>query len=330
MQLHHLLLVVLLAAAISTAAGSSSSSRSGRGQLQQAFAFLDWSYRRPEQWSSKWGFTKCELGKRQSPVAVTTFGEDARGKIVHRQTYTRLQMRYAMAAAKVVRTNHTAAVDFSVGTTPQMMHVNLGSFVLREVRVHTPAEHSVDGKEWPIELQFIHQQLGKEEKDKDYYGIVSVMVEVGEDNIPLHALFDVMEKEKKEADLEFDPAWLLPGNLDYVAYHGSLTTPPCSENAYHFILTSRIQASRADIDRARKFAANTARPRQPLNGRQFFTEPSTQQILEKVASRMDAQMDQVVRQSGIWERKQRLKHQDGTKDPLEFKEMQELRDIRNK
>jgi carbonic anhydrase len=58
---------------------------------------------------------------------------------------------------------------------------------------------------------------------------------------------------------------LLPRELDYFTYEGSLTTPPCTEKVRFFILKSTVNMSPGQISDF-PFKMN-ARPVQPLNKR---------------------------------------------------------------
>lgn len=61
---------------------------------------------------------------------------------------------------------------------------------------------------------------------------------------------------------------LLPKNLDYYRFSGSLTTPPCSEGVRWLILKEIQQASAKQIAEFFKLMGHpNNRPVQPLNGR---------------------------------------------------------------
>ena len=61
---------------------------------------------------------------------------------------------------------------------------------------------------------------------------------------------------------------MLPKNLDYYRFSGSLTTPPCSEGVRWLILKDIQQASAQQIAAFSKLIGHpNNRPIQPLNGR---------------------------------------------------------------
>jgi carbonic anhydrase len=66
-----------------------------------------------------------------------------------------------------------------------------------------------------------------------------------------------------------DPSKLLPADLSYMSYPGSLTTPPCSEGLSWFMLRTPAEWSTEQIDafRALPNMDPSNRPLQPLHGR---------------------------------------------------------------
>ncbi|MCP9940624.1 carbonic anhydrase family protein, partial [Synechococcus sp. Cruz CV12-2-Slac-r] len=60
---------------------------------------------------------------------------------------------------------------------------------------------------------------------------------------------------------------ILPVNLDYYTYAGSLTTPPCSEGVQFYILKDPVSISAEQLSNFQKLYPMNARPLQPLNER---------------------------------------------------------------
>lgn len=72
------------------------------------------------------------------------------------------------------------------------------------------------------------------------------------------------------ASTPVDPSQLLPYGpalQQYVAYKGSLTTPPCSEGVQWLVWTTPVQVPQQQVAAFRAFAGSNARPVQPLNSR---------------------------------------------------------------
>jgi hypothetical protein len=68
-------------------------------------------------------------------------------------------------------------------------------------------------------------------------------------------------------EVTFNPANLLPKELDFWSYEGSLTTPPCTEGVRFFILRTPVNISKEQVN-AFPFKLN-ARPVQPQNNREI-------------------------------------------------------------
>jgi len=60
---------------------------------------------------------------------------------------------------------------------------------------------------------------------------------------------------------------LLPSDLGYYTFPGSLTTPPCSENVTWFVLKQPVTVSAAEIQRFEKLYRHNARPTEPTYDR---------------------------------------------------------------
>jgi carbonic anhydrase len=69
---------------------------------------------------------------------------------------------------------------------------------------------------------------------------------------------------------QFDLMNVLPKNREhFYAYHGSLTTPPCTEGVQWIVLKESIELSKAQIHRFMRAYGPIARPVQPLHHRQL-------------------------------------------------------------
>ena len=61
---------------------------------------------------------------------------------------------------------------------------------------------------------------------------------------------------------------MLPDDLDYYRFNGSLTTPPCSEGVRWLVLKQPIVASQDQIEAMTKAVGHANnRPLQPVNAR---------------------------------------------------------------
>jgi carbonic anhydrase len=80
-------------------------------------------------------------------------------------------------------------------------------------------------------------------------------------------LTDFSHKAEEIAGVEIDPVGLLPHDLTYYMYMGSVTAPPCTEGVTWFVLKIPVDISAKQIEAFAKLYPHNVRPLQPLNGR---------------------------------------------------------------
>jgi carbonic anhydrase len=98
---------------------------------------------------------------------------------------------------------------------------------------HTPSEHTIDGRSYPLEMHLVHAD------DQGRLAVLGVLFEVGEAHPGLAALAANLPAPHETTTVDgatINADALLPADLGYVRYDGSLTTPPCSEGvAWHVV-----------------------------------------------------------------------------------------------
>jgi len=103
--------------------------------------------------------------------------------------------------------------------------------------------------------------------------VLAVMLREGNENPGIKTLWThAPPKEGPEVvpdGVMFNPANLLPREMDFFHYDGSLTTPPCTEKVKFFILKSQVNISKEQVSDF-PFKMN-ARPIQPANGRPIYS-----------------------------------------------------------
>lgn len=137
-------------------------------------------------------------------------------------------------------------------------------YKLLQVHFHRPSEHLIGGKNFPMEAHFVHRA------DSGALAVVGVLMATGKPNAAFSRVIATMpakEGAPVKADAGFDPNALLPANLGYYRYPGSLTTPPCSETVEWLLLTTPIQVAEADVTSFAKLYPLNARPAQKDNRR---------------------------------------------------------------
>jgi carbonic anhydrase len=217
-----------------------------------------WSYE-GETGPEAWGAT-CETGAMQSPVNLA----DAVREPLPGPTF-----RYGPAPLEVVNLGHTLQVNYAPGNT-----LALGNEVyqLLQYHFHTPAEHLLRGRDFPMALHLVHRNAAGQ------LAVVGVLIEEGTESAALRPLFaDLPATEgqvRRDPAALLNPAALLPRDQTNFRYPGSLTTPPCTEGVQWIVMAEPIEMSRAQIAAIRNIIHTTNRPVQPLGERTILLDPA--------------------------------------------------------
>ena len=101
--------------------------------------------------------------------------------------------------------------------------------------------------------------------------VVALMFEEGTASSVLTSLWEQMPNEaggKNALAESHDVSALLPADRAYYRFNGSLTTPPCSEGVWWFVIKQPTTASKAQIEQFSKVMGYpNNRPLQPVNAR---------------------------------------------------------------
>ena len=208
---------------------------------------------------SKWGslspeWRACAEGKNQSPVDLSTFVE---------AKLPPLELKYSTLGVDIVNNGHAVQVDYRKGS---QIKADGHQFELKQFHFHSPSEHTLNGKSFPMEMHLVHA-----DKDANLAVVSVLMSEAPADNPVLSKLWTQMPAkagDKNTLQAKVNVMDLLPKSKDYYRYSGSLTTPPCSEGVRWYVMKQPTAVSKAQIEAFRKAvgAANN-RPPQPINAR---------------------------------------------------------------
>lgn len=218
---------------------------------------IHWGYEGiggPHNWGKiKGEYRDCRYGKFQSPIDLNA--------TIYADLPT-LNIHYRPVPLTILNNGHTVQVNYPPGS---LILVDGQVFNLVHFHFHTPSEHTINGKAFEMELQFVH------ESDDGRVGILAVMIEEGSPNPVAQAIWNHMPMEKTEPktyeNIGINVNGLLPKSRAYFRLMGSLTTPPCSEGVNWHVLTQPIQFSAEQIAKFKKAFKNNARPVQPVNSR---------------------------------------------------------------
>ena len=239
---------------------------------------VGWDYQHPEDWKKVPGFV--HEGKRQSPINIDV-------------SQASKSASPSPLGLNVVWNEPVPGCNANTGRgiqfTPTNLRVSLenqlGTYQLRQFHVHwgrsehDGSEHQIDGSHCAAEYHFVHEKVSGSTSDGDHLAVIAVLCE--EDCHASITPASVWEKlipptefgvRQGVTDLVLRD--LLPDDLSYYHYEGSLTTPPCSETVQWFVMKKRIRVPSAYLQALRQVKDENGytlqcncRDIQPLNGR---------------------------------------------------------------
>lgn len=203
----------------------------------------------PERWSTvNSAYALCDAGLNQSPIDLGA--PNARADIAFSTNYGTTSGTIALGKEKV-------QVDFPAGLG---MTSGGKEFGLVQVHFHTPSEHAINGKRYPLVAHFVHATSAGE------LGVLGVMFEQGEANDALSAIVAGVG-QGKGTKVTFDVNDMIPDETELYRYMGSLTTPPCSEGVNWHVSETVLTASPDQIAAMEVNLGPSARSLQPLGTR---------------------------------------------------------------
>lgn len=235
-----IVVTVWLAAAVAPATGASRWGYSGPTGPQ------NWGALSPR-------YRLCVEGKNQSPVDLTGLIE---------ADLPLLAFDYQAGGGEVVNNGHTVQVNYTAGSTISFPGQR---FELRQFHFHAPSENLIEGRSYPMEAHLVHS-------DGDgALAVVAVMLVEGERNATIEQVWDHLPERAGEKESLLKPIaaqGLLPDDRDYYRFNGSLTTPPCTEGVWWFVMRQPVSVSGDQIERFRTVIGHANnRPVQPLGAR---------------------------------------------------------------
>lgn len=220
----------------------------------------DWSYKRDDG-PYKWGdlhpaYHLAKIGKKQSPIDIDP------GKAVAKDL-PKITFHYKPTPLNVINKHHTIRVNYEPGS---YMHVGDETYELIQFHFHSPSEHTYNGNRLEMEVHLVHKNK------KGELAVVGVFLVEGGENHIIGEVWKYFPMEEGPArtvqGVMVDASELIPNSdMDYFAYSGSLTTPPCTENVRWHVMRVAKQVSPKQLKKFRDIIGRNARPLQRLNER---------------------------------------------------------------
>ena len=226
---------------------------------QQREEHTHWEYKGdlgPSHWASlDVDFAVCGGGPYQSPIALQKDAASNHDDV--------LELHYGPTAVDVSNNGHTVQISPTAGD--DHLTLNGHAYSLIQGHFHAPSEHTLNGETFPMELHLVHVDAF------DHLAVLGLPIRVGEENALLKRVFDDLPAKKGDHHTlkgpPLDIGALLPENIEFLHYLGSLTTPPCAENVQWLVVETPIELAQAQVDAFSEVVGANARPLQDRHHR---------------------------------------------------------------
>lgn len=231
---------------------------------------VHWTYEGKEG-PRHWGalspvYAACDHKSGQSPIDISRVGAGTATALKLAYGSTSLRIAHHEQVIDIVDNGHTIQVTVDEGST---LTTGKDTYHLKQFHFHTPSEHTIDGRHYPMEVHFVHQSTSGN------FAVVSALFAEGAANANLAQLIAHFPKAKGDANHfpneKVDLAPHLPANTSAYSYIGSFTTPPCTENVEWFVFREPVPASRDQLKAFSERLNHNNRPVQPSHDRTIGT-----------------------------------------------------------
>jgi carbonic anhydrase len=219
-----------------------------------------WSYEGadgPDHWGDlDPDYAPCKTGREQSPIDI---------RATKKTQLPPIWFTFRNGPVRIINNGYTAVrLDYDKGNGN---YLNVGDkrYELTQFHFHHPSEEMIQGRSFDMVAHFM--MASSEGKVAG----VAVMLKAGKPNPVVEQLWKYMPATAGPAqdipDVQVNPSGLLPQDVSYYTYMGSVTAPPCTEGVAWFVLKTPVEVSSAQINAFAKLYPHDVRPVQPLNGR---------------------------------------------------------------
>lgn len=222
-------------------------------------AVVQWDYS-AELGPARWGglcadFALCDQGRAQSPIDLSG-ARPAGGPA--------LRFDYRGAARAIEHRGVSVALHFGEGCE---LRIGGRAAQLTQAHWHTPAEHALDGRRFPLEMHYVHVL------PDGALAVVGVLYEAGAPDPQIARILreaGPIAGAPAHRETEIPAAPFAPASTEHRAYDGSLTTPACSEGVLWHVMSGLRAASPEQIAALNRLTGgDNSRPLQPRNGRRI-------------------------------------------------------------
>jgi carbonic anhydrase len=200
----------------------------------------------------------CDSGQRQSPINITDASVSAKKLPAMASDYRTMPL-------KLANDSHTLRVRFDKGG---QLVLSKERFTLQQFHFHTPGGDQINGEAFPFAAHILHKSATGQ--------LLAIVVpfRLGAEN-PLLAKLLPLTPEKADGDhvhpqIIISVKELLPAELGYYQYTGSLTAAPCTEGVRWLVMKQPLTLSKTQLDQWQRHFKDNMRGINALNGRDVF------------------------------------------------------------
>ncbi len=156
-----------------------------------------------------------------------------------------LEMRYKPGVLRVINDGQSVSVNAASGGS---LKIGAEIFDLVRIQFHRPEGGQLDGKPVALVAFLVHRTAAGQ--------TVVVAIPIRESAFQHRTIWQIWNNlpakgaaEATISNISIDPMQLLPDNLAYQAYEGSLPVPPCTEKVRFYQLRNPIGISKDQLER---------------------------------------------------------------------------------
>ncbi|KAK4412915.1 Alpha carbonic anhydrase 7 [Sesamum alatum] len=232
---------------------------------ETSFSYVIGAKDGPENWGNlNPNWTTCGTGKSQSPINILDYQVNVTNSLGD------LNRKYHPTKVLLKNKGHDIEVEWEKGAAGGII-INGDEFKLQQCHWHIPAEHTVNGHRFDMELHIVHANY------RGDIAVVGILYKCGCADPFLAKLLPYLPLATPEGyplKRAINPSSIKIPGREYYRYNGSLTTPPCSENVtwtvFKKVKTVSYEQIQALKDAVHDGDTGNARPTQPTNGRTVY------------------------------------------------------------
>jgi carbonic anhydrase len=260
------------------------------GSTSGAYSPMNWGHVSPK-------YETCANGREQSPINIrkpTQLTKKSGANVHVRPELPDLQVAYEpFVPSKVIHNGHAPMVAYPSNLNASLVYDG-DAYLYKQFHIHSPGEHAIDGVRPAMSLHLVHESKHVREGMNNRFALVAVGFEVAKAGEPfLDGFFNRLPAPPQPGSTEptfislndiklslasaiFDAPegqnWAKVPSTDFYTYHGSLSTPPCTEDVKYFIMKQPLRVTSDQISKLRAILPYGENAR-PLMNSQWTEEP---------------------------------------------------------